>query len=56
MEIYVQQVVIDKQYAKVSLTKAVRYVYTYVYINTYVYTYVKGFYERKSFKGYIKLQ
>ena len=51
MEMYVQQVMIDKQFLKVSLTKAVCYVYTCVYINIYVYTYVKELYKRKKLKG-----
>ena len=37
---------IDKQFVKVLLTKAVRYVYTCVYINTDVYTYVKSLYKK----------
>ena len=47
MEIYVQQVTMNKQFVKVSLTKAVCYVYTCVYINTYIYTYIKAFIKDK---------
>ena len=54
MKIYVQWVTIDKQFVKVSLTKAVCYVYTCVYINKYVYTYIKAFIKEKIVKGTLK--
>ena len=51
MKIYMQHIMIDKQFIKISLIKAVRYVYTCVYINPYVYTYVKAFTKEKIVQG-----
>ena len=41
----------DKQFVKVSFTKAVLYVYTFVYIDISVYTYEKRLLKKKVLKG-----